>query len=160
MSDTSDVQRGKEALLFFHNEALKFPDNYRLTFEELCQLLQDQSHGAFLDGFGFGINSAGFGSDRVQNAMADLADQGEGRVPSSWNSFFNAIQKEGQKFSFSDAANATLSGTARDIAGGLEEVGKVSLSTLSNLGDVVKYVPYLLFAGLGFYIYLKAKKWG
>ncbi len=154
----NDTKRAAEALTMFHNEALKFPQNYAISFDELVAKLQASSHGAFMSGFGFGINQAEMSDSQVRSAMIHLADAGEGRLPAKWNDFFNALTQEATTFRFADAASATISGTVKDLGDGLKEVGDTAIQTLKNAGGLVTMLPYLAFGGLALYIYFRVKK--
>ncbi len=158
MSASADIARGRSALVAFHNQALSYPQNYKMTLQQLVDELQRRSRGVFLEGFGFAIHSAELSDAVVNRAMVELATQGQGRLPLFHTSFFSALNNSAQRFSFSDAFSATAKGTVEDLGRGIQAVGDTTISTLKNAQGLVVLLPLLGFAGLAFYIYLVAKK--
>lgn len=158
MSAANDIKAGRDALVYFHNEALKYPENYRLSFEELVNYYQTQAHGQFLEGFGFAITATEMSDRKVRDALIDLAQSGKGKLPAKWMDFFNAIQKGAAEISFTEAANAVLIGTARDIGTGLAAVGETVIDTAKNASGLVTMLPYVAFAGVIGYVYFRVKK--
>ena len=150
----NDTQRGKDALQYFHNRALNYPENYKLRYEELIQYLDQKYKGVFFDGFGFGIVSAGMTEGQVQQGMEALADQGKGRLPNQMNAYFNALIDPARSFSFSDAAREVIKGTARDLVEGAAATGKAVLSASSSLLTIL---PIALGAGVILFFYMKGK---
>lgn len=158
MSAATDIKAGRDALVYFHNEALKFPANYRLQFEELVSSLQSMAKGQFLEGFGFAISSSDFDDGQVKRAMQELARAGEGKLPTRWMSFFDALQGQIGNASFGTIANEVLKGTARDLVEDIQQVGNTAIETLKSTGELVKLLPYVAFAGIVGYIYFRVKK--
>lgn len=154
MSAANDVKLGRDSLVYFHNQALKYPQNYNLSFQELI----NNYPPVFLEGFGFGIASAEMSDRQVRDGMIALADAGEGRLPARQGDFFNALIGPATSVSFTDAAAETLKGTARDVLGGLEEVGNTAITTLKNTSALVTYLPYVAFAALVGYAAMKVKR--
>jgi hypothetical protein len=153
---TSDEQRGKEALSYFHNEALSYPQNYSMSLESLCDILQKKSSGAFLDGFGFTVANAGLSTSQVKKAMQQLADAGQGKIPSNWHDFFSALQGQVGNISFIDAASYTFVESVKDIGNGAAAVGNAVITTGSMITTVL---PYAVFAALAFIMYSKTRKY-
>lgn len=157
MSASIDIKKGSDALVYFHNQALRYPENYSMSFDELKLKLSNMSNGNFLSGFGFAINSAEIPDSTVEESMIRLADAGNGKLPSRWMDFFNALNRDPSGFSF-DSVVSTIKSTASDIGAGLKQVGDVSIDTLKNAGDYVKFLPLLAFLGLASYVWFRVKK--
>jgi hypothetical protein len=157
MSASTEIKRGVDALTYFHNRALRYPENYSISFDDLKIRLSEVSKGQFLSGFGFAIENSELSERDVRESMERLADAGAGKIPSRWNDFFNALHREPSGFSF-DALVSTVKSTASDIGSGLKQVGDVSIDTLKNAGGYVKFLPMLAFLGIGAYIWFRVKK--
>ena len=157
MGASEDIKRGSDALVYFHNEALKYEAYGNMSFDLLKQKLSDDSHGEFLSGFGFAINTAELNESEVRRSMESLADAGQGRLPARWMDFFNALKKDPSGFSFEAFVDVTAN-TARDVLTGVQKVGDTAVETLKNASGLVTYLPYLAFAGLAAYIYFRVKK--
>lgn len=159
MSNPQDqIAKGREALLFFHNDSVVF-ENYGLSFEALLNQVSNGKPSIFLEGFGFAIESMqtdwlSFGSNKVKSAMQDLARRASGKVPSQ-ASFFSALSGEAQNYSFSDAAGFVATETAKEVGSGLVEVGNVAKDTLKSLGQ---FLPIIILAGVGYVVYSKVRK--
>lgn len=86
MSADVQIQKGREALLIFHNDSVVF-DNYGLTYEALLNQVSGGKPSNFLEGFGFAIESLddgswlSFNASKVKSAMQDLASHAQGKVP-------------------------------------------------------------------------------
>ncbi len=157
-SSANQIKLAKEALTFFHNRASQYPENYRLQFEELVSYYQNKTGNSFLDGFGLALESVDLPTRRVKASMEALADAGEGKLPAQWNAFFGSLSQEATSFSFVDAANEVVAGTARDIANVAVEVGQSAGKLASGLANVLPFLPYLAFGGLALVIFFKAKR--
>lgn len=162
MSDTvnasNDIKRAKDALTFFHNKALSYSDNYNFQAGELFSFLNDRQNGQFLEGFGFAINAGDVSETKVKNAMENLADQGQGRLPMTNAAFFRALSDEAVKTSFIDAAKSVASDSASDIGVGLKRVGDTVIETAKNAGGIVTMLPFLALLVGGYFVYLKVKR--
>ena len=150
----SDIDRGRAAVKEFHNYAIaNYSRNYKMTFNELIDRLAGQNK-FFLEGLGLAINSTEMSDAKVSKAMRALADKGQGKLPTNWNSWFSVLKDEAVKVSFLDAATYTATESAKDIAHGFKEVGDVTLTTMKSVGVVL---PLALTAAVLFVIYNKAK---
>lgn len=159
MSADVQIQKGREALLIFHNDSVVF-DNYGLTYEALLNQVSGGKPSNFLEGFGFAIESLddgswlSFNASKVKSAMQDLASHAQGKVPSQ-ASFFSALSGEAQNYSFSDAAGFVTVETAKEVGTGLVEVGNVAKDTLKSLGQ---FLPIMILVAVGYIIYSKTRK--
>lgn len=144
---------------YFHNTSTAFP-GYNLSFQQLL----DQVGGRgvqtdiFLEGLGFAIESIGtdwLGGDKVQEAMNRLALQGKGRIPSNRTVFFTALSDEAQNVSWVDASKFVAVESAKEIGGGLVQVGDTLLTTIKGLGF---FFPIVVIGGVLFIAVSKIKK--
>jgi hypothetical protein len=156
-SAANEIKLGSDALTYFHNQALRYPDNYSMSFEQLKEVMSKKSNGQFLSGLGFAIETAKLPERDVRESMERLADAGEGKIPVRWNDFFNALNRDPSGFSF-DAFIGTVKDTASDIGEGLVQVGGVAKDTLKAAGGYVTYLPLMAFLGLGAFIWFRVKK--
>lgn len=157
MSAVNDIKRGHDALVVFHNASSRYDAYGNMSFDQLLSIMSEKSNGQFLDGFGFAINSAELEDEDVFNSMQRLADAGQGKIPARWTDFFNALKKDPSGFSFEALAFVTKESIS-DLGDGLVEIGETAKETLENAKGLVAYLPYLAFAGLGFYIFMRAKR--
>ena len=160
MSDVqTQIEKGREALTYFHNQASTF-SNYELSFPELLDLVGggEKKNGIFLEGFGFAIEQVGeggfFSGNKTKIAMENLATAGQGRIPAQ-TSFFKALSNEAQNINWIDAAPSVAIGVAADVVQGVAEGGKSVITTLKSLNVVL---PLVAVAAVLFLIYSKTKK--
>jgi hypothetical protein len=139
-TSTSTIEKGREALKWFHNTAATY-SGYNLTFEQLLVMVAGgpQKVQNFLDGFGFAIQSVennGFlWSSKTQDAMENLARAGAGRIPANPNAFFTALSNSAQDVSWVQVGAYTA-----------KETAKVALDTAVSIGETVSTT----FQGLQF----------
>ena len=158
MSTDSQIQKGREAMLIFHNASVKY-SNYHLNFDELLNTVSKGHPTIFLEGFGFAIeqveNDSWFGSSKVRDAMNELAANAMGKIPSNQNSFFKALSDEFQKIEFVDAASFVVVDSGKTIIKGAQEVGDTLITTLKGIGFIF---PIVVIGGLLFISYSRVKK--
>lgn len=161
MGSSPDVQigKGREALLYFHNDSVVY-ENYELSFDALLNQVSKGKPSIFLEGFGMAIESLdggsffSFGNAKVKSAMQDLASRAAGRVPSQ-SSFFSALSDEAQNYSFEDAAGFVAVETGKKVGEGLVETGNILIDTAKSVG---MFLPLAVLLGLGFIFYSKVRK--
>lgn len=150
----NDIDRGREALKYYHNESVKFP-NYGLKFDELILRFGGAD---FLDGLGLAINSNSMSDSHVQDAMENLANQGKGRMPGSFSVFFKALSDREGNLTFSDWVGGIpeiSKNIASDIGKGAAEIGNAVIDTGKSLLIVG---PLLIVAAVIFIGYSKVKR--
>jgi hypothetical protein len=163
VSADSQIQKGREALTYFHNVSLTYPAYKKLQFDELLNQVSGGGKKVtiFLEGFGFAIEQINdgyfFSTSRVKQAMESLANEGQGRVPTNNSVFFKALSDEAQNISWSEASKFVAVESAKEIGNGLVEVGNVTLDTLKSLGVVL---PLAIVGAVLFIIYSRARKLG
>lgn len=151
----ADSQRGREALVVFHNYCVNHFSSYRLTFDQLLTAVTSQKGAKFLpEAIGQMIRESDMSLGKVEDAMEALAKRGGGRIPDNWMSWLNALADEASKVTFIDAASYVTVESAKDVAKGFAEVGDTILDTAKSIGFVA---PLALTAAFLFIIYRKAK---
>lgn len=145
------IERGRAAFQYWHNQALRYPENYSMSFSQLIDYI-NAHNPALLDGIGFAIEQANISDSRIQAAFEKVADDGQGRFPAHWIDFFRALTDEAVKIDFVDAVEATAAGTAVDLVKGAQEVGNVTLDTLKTSAVLL---PFALVGALLLFAYEK-----
>lgn len=154
----NDIQAGRDALRHFHNRALSWPENYSMEFAQFVDVINARQRGQFLEGFGFAISAAGVPESRIKEAMENLAVAGQGRLPSTNAAFFQSLTQSAVKTSFIQAVKSVTSDSASDIGKGLAHVGDTIVETAKNAGGLVTVLPFAAFIAIGYFVFLKAKK--
>lgn len=140
----NDMDRGREAFVYFHNRASRY-SGYSYTLDEALKIVarSEKNIGNFTDSLGGlirEIQSDGFlTGNKVKNAMENLADKGAGKVPNI-NTFFSALSNEAQDFTFKEAAPFVLIESAKEVATGAQAVGDSIITTgkiLTTIGPIV-----------------------
>lgn len=156
----AQIAKGREALLYFHNDSVKFP-NYGLTFDTLLMKVSGGKPTIFLEGFGLAIESIddggffSFGTNKVRDAMKALAEKAQGKIPATKGAFFTALSDEAMNYSFVDAAGFVGVETAKKVGEGLVEVGDTVATTLKGLGVIF---PFIVIGGIAFIAYSRVRK--
>lgn len=171
MAWDDDALAGKAALVYFHEEALNFPDNYKIaTIDDLLEAMRQQYYpglpdlSIFCEGLGLAIRTSGVSDSQVHDAMTSLADQGQGKLPTNQNMFFGAIANQGENPSFLATATAVASMSAQQIAQGAQAVGQTALNVGKSALSVANIFgnPVVLAGGLAavvaFVLYLRFGK--
>lgn len=154
MSAANDIARAKGALLYFHARALSYPDKYDYTAQQLYDHYSEVSP-KFLQYLGSSLSESGLSDSDIQIGMEQIADDGQGKVPAHPGDFFDfLISGAKNKITSWDVVKAVGEGVAQATGA----VAKVTGDTLSNAAGLVKYVPFLLFAGLAYFIFSKARR--
>lgn len=152
----SDIDRGREALKYFHNESTRYPE-YQESLDSLTSKVGGKYPLVFLDGLGFA--SAEMRTGQVQDAMVSLARQGQGRIPSNNSLFFKALSDRATNLTTADWIGGLpeiAGNTALDAAKGFQQVGNAVL----DLGKSFKTLgPLLIFAAVIFIGYRKTRKY-
>lgn len=157
------IAAARSALMYYHNrECYKYPSVYKYTFDQFLDAIgggNPQKTTTILEGLGgsiLSIQQDGFLSDtQIRDAMEDLADKSEGRIPASYQTFFNVLGGKAQDVSFLDAAWATAKGTTEKVAGGVKEIGETAIAVGSSLNVVA---PILIFGAIIFIFYSRTRQ--
>ena len=153
----NDIDKGRQALVYFHNESLKYP-NYSYTFEELLIAVGKSHQDIFLDGFGFAVTANDMSDSKVKMAMEALAHKTMGNIPSNNNTFFKALSDAQMELSPLDYIKATpevLFESVKDIGAGVKEFGDSTITTLKSLNAIL---PLAIVGGVLFVFISKVRK--
>lgn len=152
----TDIDFGREAMLYFHNRSAFYP-GYSISFDELLRGIagSDSKANIFLDGLGLAIRSIGLSTSKIKSSMENLADSGQGRIPSNQNVFFRALSDEAQNINWVAAAPEMALGVAKDVAKGVAAGGESVITTLKSLNVVL---PLVIVGGVIFVLVQKFKK--
>lgn len=158
-SPQNQLDKGREAMKYFHNQASKY-SGYALTFDQMLDAVGGggQKTSIFLEGLGLAIDSIGdefLGGNKVENAMENLADQGQGKLPANRNAFFSALSGEAQNVSFIDASKVVAVETGKELLSGAQAVGDSVITTFQSLGA---FLPLLVVGAVAFIVISKARK--
>lgn len=141
----SDLNRGREALMYFHNASVGRGSYDFQTVDALIQRIGGADPQIFLDGLGFAINTVRMSSGDLDEAMTSLAKNSGGRVPNA-NSFFSYISNQSTKVSYIDLTTDVVSHVASQTGAGLQKVGESVLFTgnllVLALPLIVGYIVY------------------
>ena len=161
-----DTTTGQNAMQYFYNEAMTYPNvPYPAAWADFITYINQANPGLF-QSLGMVINNTGVSTTQVQNAMIKMADNGQGQLPvtsnglTNWGAFSSAIGQAGMNPSFWSALVYTAEATADQVASGAatvaEDVGQGVISTGSMLATLTTYLPYVLLAAGGLYIFVLA----
>lgn len=161
ISTNPDVQiaKGREALIYFHNDSVIF-ENYNFrSIEELADAVSHGHPSIFFETLGFTIeqlNTDGFfDGGRVKDSMESFAKRAQGRIPDNMTTFFQALSNEAVQVNWVDAIPYVAKESAVKIGEGLVEVGNTAISTISSLGAVL---PLLVVGAVIFIVVQKTKR--
>lgn len=160
MSIVDDIGKGKEALGYFHNQALKYPD-YDLSFEELINKVGGgpKKSPIFLEGLGFAVNQIGnqyLAPSKLRASMEELADKGAGKIPANSSAFFSAISGQAQSISWIDAIPVIAADTA---VAAVNELAGVGSGILNSVRAVSFILPVLVVGALVYFVSEKTRKY-
>lgn len=151
----NDIDRGRAALRYFHNQASTYAA-YDLTFDELISKLGGKVPAYFLEGLG--MSCVDVPEYQVKQAMEALANAGQGRLPAQPFAFYKAISDRASILSVRDwvsAAPAIAVETAKDVAAAAQGVGQTVIQTASSLKSIL---PLLIVGAVVFVVVSKARK--
>jgi hypothetical protein len=133
-SPISDVDRGRQAMTIFHNRSVEYPA-YTYDFDTMLTKIGGTDPQYFLEGLGLAISSNEASDGQVQDAMENLADQAQGRLPVKQD-FFNALTNRLTTLTTLDyiAATPEIAGqTALDAVKGAQAIGDAVIDTGQSL---------------------------
>lgn len=139
-SVTQEIAKGRECVTYFHNRAVRY-SNYTVKSvdELLLRLAKNKPNlvNIYLEGLGFSIYEVGpiqMSDARIKAAMEKLADDGQGKIPSDFNAFFNSLSVSGVKIDWIDLTKTVSTEVASTIT--------------DKVSSFANYLPYLLGAGI------------
>ena len=147
-SPVNDVDRGRDAVIDFHNQNSRY-SNYTMSLDELLMRVGGKNPEFFLEGLGLAIVNIDMRDSQVGEAMHRLADLKRGAVPEK-QEFFKALSDRAQDINFSDVVYASPDiglGIAKDIGKGAAQIGDAVLDTGKTL---LVIGPILIVAAIVF----------
>lgn len=148
-----DTTVGIDALKIFHNRSAQF-SNYTISWDEF-KAHYGSKFLIYAEGVGLVINVNQMGAAQVRAAMEALADQGQGRLPADAQAFQRALGNEAGRIDWVDLTKEVATGTALEVAGGLQAFGDSLISTLGALNWIF---PFVIVLGLLWVSYRKILK--
>lgn len=157
MNSQQYIDKAREALKYFHNESAGF-SGYNISFDELIlKINKDRSDyvNSFLVNYGKSVVASDLSSSELKSVMENLAQQGQGRIPSNSNVFFQALISEVQNINWVKVGVEAVVDTASDIASGAQSFGENVLFTMKTLNAIF---PYIIIGGIVYIAITKIKK--
>lgn len=154
MNPTEAIQRGRQAMIFFHNRASKY-SGYSLTIDQLIATLGTEKQvPIYLANFGDYIIENEMSESGVRAAMENLADAGQGKVPHQ-TSIFNALGGQVAAINWLDLTKTVAVETAKQVAQGAQAVGETVIATASSLNTLL---PILVVGAVIFIVVMRSKQ--
>ena len=153
MSAVNYIDKAREAMIYFHNQSARF-SNYDISFDDLLvKINRDKAANVtpFLNNFGRSLAASELSAADIKNIMENLAKQGQGRIPSDANVFFQSLISEVQNISWVQVVKET----AGDIADGVQAFGENVNFTLKGLNAIF---PFIVIGGLAYIAITRIKK--
>lgn len=153
----NDIDRGREALKYFHNSSVGY-SNYGLGFDEMLTRVSKGRPDIFLEGVGLAINSIGMSDSHVRDSMEGLAKQAQGRLPANNSVFYKALSDREGTLTFTDWVKVTpqaAANTALDLAKGAQQVGDAVLDAGKSLLTIG---PLLVVGAVIFIVVMRSKQ--
>jgi hypothetical protein len=133
-----------------------YPGTFKYSLPDFLAIIKKLKMGnAIVDGLGGAIRETDISDSQVNNSMWDLARRGGGKIISSLQDFFFALNGEASKVKFVDAAAYVLVESAKDVAVGAQAVGNQLILT----GKILTFLLPVIVLG-AVYFYLDGKSGG
>jgi len=144
--DAENQTRGEKTLRYFYDRASTYPA-FTLSFEDFLALLEQKMKGTvkYTGTVSYDTleSDIGFDESKIQAAMEQLADNGQGQVPDNWMTYGSAISKSASNPGFWTSVKYASSATATQIGQAASKIGFHYM------------LPLILVAG-GLFIFVKA----
>jgi hypothetical protein len=142
------------ALKYFHNESLKY-SGYKISFDEMIIKIYKTNSNAIksLGYLGQAIVVSELSESEIKKLFENLARVGQGRIPSSPNSFFDALRGEVSSVRWSDVKEIIVN-SASDVGTGIVKGGQAVIDTASSLAIVL---PILVVGAVIFIVIQKTR---
>lgn len=157
MNSQQYIDRSREALKYFHNQSVSY-SGYNISFDELLlKINKDKAANVtnFLTIYGKSIVASELSTSEIKTIMENLARQGQGRIPSNSNVFFDALISEVQNINWVKVGVEAVVDTAGDIAAGAQSFGENVLFTMKTLNAIF---PFIIIGGIVYIAITKIKK--
>ena len=151
MAIDKDFQTGDSALRRFHYWMKSFyPVSFKYSYDEFIEIIKKLKGGKTLQtGLGLGINSVEMSSSKVDETMQSLARNGGGKIPSSYQDFFDYLLNTSRQIDYVDAAKFVVIESAKDALDGAEEFGGSLITSLKTLNTLL---PIVVVGGVLFFV--------
>ena len=156
ITDAAKRQAALEGLRPWHNEALKYPENYQLTFQQLIDWIDKSGdgNGSWRINFGASVIAAQeyLGMAAVENAMIALADKSEGRATTYPDGFFRGAEffeaLQGKVGSWNwDKIKVISEGVASDVMEKVDSTAKLFVGGSLMYVAAAGLLAVVVFAG-------------
>jgi len=144
--------RARKALLYFHNKSLQYAP-YKISFEQLLTALYKGNASKNLPILDRAILNSELTETEIKKIFEGLAMQGQGRIPKSANTFFDALIGEAGSVSWTDVKVEAVQ-AVKDVANVGVEFGQSVLTTF-KLGTYI--LPFLIICSILYIAYYKTK---
>lgn len=177
--DYDDHQRGRNAIIKYHNKMCELYPSYNISLDNLVKGLRErQGQKFFLDQLGLQIINGDISEKTVTDAMNYLAVSGKGKIPATNNAFTTVLTNQVQaEVNYTDLGSFVVIQTAWDIynesekqaaavlnfAGiAADKTGNILGATADSVTSILtsaKYViPIVVIGGALLYVYLMPKR--
>lgn len=158
-SPENDIDRGREAMMYFHNQMSTYAKYKGTTLNQMIDVVSKGKPDIFLDAFGFAINANEMRDAQVKDAMVALAQRSSGVIPPNQSQFFNALTARIQAITVTDtffASPEIAKGMAGDVITGAKEIGDAVIDTGKSL---LVIGPILIVAAIVFIGYSRTRQY-
>lgn len=156
MINLADQEKGRLCFKFFHNFASQNFSAYPFQkMDDLIATVKTQKGALFVDEYlGSVAGQLDLSDADLKESMEDLAKKLGGGIPANWITWGNALADKVNDYSLYSAAKYTVVETAKDVVGGVAEIGDSAIFTL----NVMKYlIPVLIIGGVGWIGYSRIR---
>lgn len=151
------ISKGRSALIYFFNQSHKY--GLEMPFENFVKIVGGKFPNIFLENFGWTIQSLTLDDQltesKLRDAMEDLADRAQGKIPASNTMFFQALSDKIQNYSFVDIASFTVTESAKDLAMGIKDVGDGVTTVFKSFKSIG---PLMIVAAVIYIFYKRVKR--
>jgi hypothetical protein len=153
--DSVDIPAGENALNYYFTESTKFSN---FPYTDLQSMLDDISavNPELISTIGFTIRADALVQDQVQSAMVQLADKGQGNLPSNSTVFFTALTTAAENPSFWQAIDFVAANSFMQAVQGAQAIGQQLITAGANATALIQYLPYFAIAGVALWIFVEA----
>lgn len=144
--------RARKALLFFHNKSLSY-SGYKITFDQLLTALYKTNASKNLPILDRAILNSELNETEIKKIFEGLAMQGQGRIPKSANTFFDALIGEAGSVSWVDVKVEAIQ-AVKDVSNVVVDAGQ---SVLTSFKALTFILPFLVVGVVVYIVYSKTK---
>ncbi len=160
LNDVDTTDRGISGYVYFHNKALAYPNNYTMSLDAVKGLILSKSPN-FFSLFGKAIIQSNIDENDLRQRMENLADTNSGLLPNHLSIFLKIVDPvidNNLEWSWiSDGFPAIVQGVEDSVVAGANVVSQVGSAGISGITSALKWLPFILLAGVGIYAFTKGK---